>query len=238
MFSSTTSASVPSLHILVFCLACFLPVTALAMSEKEADDILQDTFTIVGYVGMSGENEYHDKPLNVIRAALFGAFDAKVTYDIEQDSRKDAGKPPLTTPLLSVAGQQVSSEDVLVRDDAPSVFKGLPERYNVFVSRKAVELAALRYTGHSVTRHAAPAPSDLLGAVRLTEQGYFATIDGLGDLPLEAKLEHITPQGQGYVLTGKVIPVMEDNEETKEHFSLELWPGDASGTWKRNYQVK
>ena len=59
------------------------------------------------------------------------------------------------------------------------------------------------------------------------------SIDGLGDAATESVLKKVEPQGDGYVLTGDVVEVMEGG--TPGTFRLVLVPGEAPGTWKRRY---
>lgn len=218
--------------------ALFQPCRAAELSQKEAQGILEDAFVIAGYTGLHGESDFAGKPGNVIRAALFGAFDAKMACEFERDRLKEEGKPPLpeSHPLFVVNGRSLMPDQVLSRGDVPSLFGGLPETYNVFISREAVELAALRYTGHAVSAHEAPGGEGFLGDTLLKEKGYFASIDGLGDLLVEPRLESVTPKGEGFVLAGKLF---EPDESAKPGtFTLELMPGDVAGTWKRQYTEK
>ncbi len=225
------------------CLCAALPACAApgaapaALAQQEAERILQDTFTIAGYVGLKGEADYAGKPQNIIAAALFGAFDAKMEYAFEQDRRKEQGEKPLpaSAPLFTVNGRALSPDQVRSRDNAPALFKGLPEQYTTLVSREAVELAALRYTGHAVARHVAPA-TGFFGDTILNDKGYFVCIDGLGDLPEEPRLAQVTPRGDGFTLSGEILQIMGDGEDGgSARFRLELTPGDAPGTWKRQY---
>ncbi len=234
-------------HILSFlrapaaCLAvsvlCALPCRAADLSRQEAEGILQDTHTIAGYMEIAGESDYAAKPDDVIAAALFGAFDAKMAYAWRQEQRKESGKKPLdpSVPLFTVAGQALAPSEVVLRSEAPDRFKGLSDRHTAFISRKALELSSLRYTGHAITRHAAPEGSDLLGDVILNDKGYFVCIDGLGDLMVEAVLRQVSPQDGGYLLTGELLQSMGDDGARPGEFKLILTPGEVPGTWKRQY---
>nr|MCR5220379.1 hypothetical protein [bacterium] len=82
-------------------------------------------------------------------------------------------------------------------------------------------------TGHKVTRHVASAPT------LLTDAGYFVVIDGLGDSGKEPKLHAVTPIAGGFLLTGEIANVFDDDEPPVEYFELKLAPGDAPGCWKR-----
>ena len=209
--------------------------SAAELSPKDARSVLEEAFIIAGYTGLHGESEFAGKPQNVIRAALFGAFDAKMRYVFEQDRLEEEGKPPLPAshPLFVVNGRALMPDQVKDRDEAPDLFTGLPEQYNVFISREAVELAALRYTGHSVAKHEAPGGEGFLGDTLLNDKGYFVSIDGLGDLIIEPELKSVTPRGEGFVLAGALL---EPDESAKPGaFALELMPGDVAGTWKRQY---
>ena len=206
-----------------------------ALSFDEARRIVQDTFTTWLYVGVKDEADYA-APENVIRAALFGAYDARAGFDYEQSLKKEKGeKPaPLSALLFSVGGQSVAAQQVVRQEDNPALFKGVPPvrmewgdtPRNVCIDRRAVELAALRFTGHAVTKHAAP--KDVL----LNEAGYFMLLDGLGDTGREAQLERVTPSGKGYVLSGTLKNLMDDGRPD-ESFRLTVAPGDAPGTWRR-----
>jgi len=105
------------LRILAACLAlavlCIMPCRAADLPRQEAERILQDTYIIAGYVGLNGESDYAGRPQNVIMAALFGAYDAKMAYVFEQDRRKEAGEKPLpaSTPLFTVAGRAAVQYD-------------------------------------------------------------------------------------------------------------------------------
>ena len=219
---------------------CAMPCTAAALSRDEAVQILYDTHTIAGYVGLYGEPSYAGKPQNVLAAALFGAYDAKMMFRYQQDQRREEGKKPLppSSPLFTAGGRSLAASQVLTRDDAPDLFRGLPEQYSAFVSREAAEIAALRYTGHAVKQHAAPAGNEFLGEVILNGKGYFVCIDGLGDLMHEPVLRQLSQKGSGFLLSGDIEQVMGDEgNAVPDTFTLELAPGDAPGTWKRQYVI-
>ena len=179
---------------------------------------------------------------NVIKAALFGCFDAKNEFNIEQDMRKEAGKQPLpgTSAMFSVNGTAVPANSVFFRHEAPNVFKGLAKSFTCFITRQAVEVAALRFTGHRITKHVAPKDDELLGETLLNDKGYFVSIEGLGDAPTDAELKKVEPQGDGFLLTGDVVDVFVDGIDHKKPstFRLVLTPGEAPGTWKRQYVEK
>lgn len=210
-------------------------VQSAELSFDEASRIVQDTFTIWLYVGVKDEADYA-KPENVIRAALFGAYDARTGFDYKQAMKKDEGeKPaPLSAPLFSVGGRSVAARQVVLQEDKPALFKGLPTvkmewgemPYNVHIDRQTVELAALRFTGRAVTKHIAPKD------VHLNEAGYFMLIDGLGDTGREPQLARVEPRGTGYVLSGTLKNEMGDGQPD-ESFRLSIAPGDAPGAWRR-----
>ena len=227
----------------LFLLACLalalsLPSAASALSQKEAEEVLKDTYTIHGYMELNGEKDYAGKPGNVAAAALFGAFDSAMSRMAENDTRKEEGKKPLPKdqPLFTVAGQGLAPGEVVMRDERPALFKGRPEQYNVFISRKACELAALRFTGREITTHVAP-KSGMLADTVLTDKGYFVCIEGLGDLGQEPVLKKVEPKGSGFVLTGVLEQVMDEPGAKPGHFKLVLAPGDQPGTWKRQFST-
>ncbi len=219
------------LVLLALCLA--LPASASALSKKEAEAILQDTFTIHGYMELDGEKDYAGKPGNVAAAALFGAFDAAMARQAEERPQ------PKNAPLFTVAGQALAPGELVMRDGNPGLFKGRPSKYNCFASRRAAELAALRFTGRGIKTHVAPKEGMLAGTI-LTDKGYFFAIDGLGDLGVEPVLKKIEPKGAGFVLTGVVEATMDGGDDGGKPaaFRLVLEPGDAPGTWKRQLSVK
>ncbi|MBQ6657054.1 MAG: hypothetical protein IJM64_07215 [Ottowia sp.] len=205
------------------------------LSFDEASRIVQDTFTIWLYEGVKDEADYA-KPENIIRAALFGAYDARAGFNYEQAMKKVKGEAsaPLSTPLFSVGGRSVAAQQVVLQEDKPALFKGLPSvkmewgeaSYNVHLDRQTVELAALRFTGRTVAKHTAPKD------VYLNEAGYFTLIDGLGDAGREPQLARVEPRGKGYVLSGTLKNEMDDGQPD-ESFHLSIVPGDAPGTWRR-----
>ena len=229
-----------TLFIIACCLAVICPSKANALSQDDALGILYDTHTIAGYVGLRGESDYAGNPQNIIAAALFGAYDAKMRYRFEQEQRKEEGKQklPLSAPLFKTGGYSIAPSQVLIRDEAPAVFKGIPAQYTAFVSREAAEISALRFTGHSIKQHMGPANNEFLGKVILNKNGYFVCIDGLGDLPEEPVLKQFLPKENGFILSGKLEQVMGDGDNADpDKFMLELSPGDVEGTWKRQYTV-
>ena len=210
-----------------------VPGTGLPLGE--ARRIVQDTFTTWQYVGVNDDTGYA-VPENVIRAALFGAYDARVGFDYEQSQKKEKGeKPaPLTALLFSVGTRSVTARQVVLQADNPVLFEGVPPvrmewgeaSCNVFIDRQTVELAALRFTGRAVTKHIAPKNA------LLTEAGYFVLFDGMGDSGLEVQLERVERSENGYVLTGTLKNLMGDKPPV-ESFRLSLVPGDTPGAWKR-----
>lgn len=208
-----------------------------ALSRREAEKVLQETFAVATYVELNGEEDYAGRPQEIIRAALFGAFDALMERLAEQDQRKARGEPPLPAhaPLITVARRSIPADRVLLRSASPAAFRGLPEQYTVFADRKAVELAALRYTGHAVTRHMAPGGKGYLGDTILNDGGYYMNIGELGEAAEEPRLRTIMPRGAGYVLRGDLVQLFKDAKRPPAAFTLELTPGDAPGTWKRRY---
>ena len=223
-------------------LALATPIMAADLSPKDAQRLLNDTKMLFSYLGLKGESDYAAKPENIIKAALFGCFDAKMSFNFEQEERKEAGKAalPKTTPLFKVNGKAVTANQVLMRDDAPNLFKNVPESFTCFIVKDAIALGALYFTGHSIKKHTAPKGNELLGDTLLNDKGYYVSIEGLGDAATESELKKIKPQGEGFVLTGKVVEVMDGGEEQNKAkiFRLELKPGEAPGTWKRQYIEK
>ena len=209
---------------------------AAQLDFAEAEKILEDTCLIWAYEGLKDENDYRDKPQNVVRAALFGAQDAYAGFKYHQYERKEQGQAalPRSTPLFTIGEQTFAADQVVEYGENPDAFKGLPrpdggilEHYTHRITRQAVELAALRFTGHKVMQHAAPA------STLLTDAGSFVVIDGLGDSGKEPKLHAVTPIAGGFLLTGEIANVFDNDEPPVEYFELELAPGDAPGCWKR-----
>lgn len=223
------------------CLVCLLIVfgvqlsiaNAEPLSKKEANKILQDTYLIFEYLKFTGEPSYKN-PANIIKAALFGAHEVRHSFDFKQEEAQEAGKKllPESTALFKIQNQAFVAKDVVFRSNNASLFKGLPEEYNVFVSRKACELAALRFTGHSIKLHMAPDQD-----TKLTAKGYFISIEGLGDILSEAHLKKINETQNGYILSG-VIESEQEESGKKKHFTLELTRGEVPGTWLRTYSEK
>lgn len=85
---------------------------------------------------------------------------------------------------------------MLLRSSSPAAFRGLPEQYTVFADRKAVEPAALRYTGHAVTRHMAPGGKGCPGDTILNDGGYYMNIGELGEAAEEPRLRTTTPRAR------------------------------------------
>ena len=232
------------LSVLALSLSLLLATSGMAadMSQAEAKRLLEDTKMIASYLDLKGESDYAKMPQHIIEAALFGCYDAKMQFAYEQEQRKETGKPALpgTSALFTVNGKAVTADQVLRREDAPDLFKNLAESFTCFITRDAVSLAALQFTGHALKKHSVPKGNEFFGDSLLNDKGYFVCIDGLGDAPTEAVLKKVTPQGNGFLLTGEVIEVMGDPEEHKKPgtFRLELTPGDVPGTWKRQYTEK
>lgn len=228
-----------SIMTLLLSLALSTSVMAADLSQDDAKRLLKDTKTIASYLELKGESDYAGKPQNVIKAALFGCFETKNEFNIAQDTRKEEGKQPLpeTAAMFSVNGTDVPANSVLFRHENPNAFKGLSESYTCFITRQAVEIGALRYTGHRITKHVAPKGDEFLGETLLNDKGYFVSIEGLGDAPTSAELKKIEPKGDGFVLTGDVVEEFIDHDEHKKPstFRLELTPGEAPGAWKRQY---
>lgn len=139
----------------------------------------------------------------------------------------------VAAPVPSAAGVLERAQAELF-DEPPNNGSGSRTPYNVFVSREAAELAALRYTGHTLPADAVPR-GILAAGVLAREEGYFFVVDGIGDNGREAVLDSITPKGEGYVLSGTLRDYFGDEGggSKKTTFTLELAPGDAPGTWKR-----
>ena len=232
-----------SLFTVLAVMAAFIPArpgSAATLPQQEAERLLSDTYTLLCYMDLTGEADYADKPQNVLRAALFGAYDAKMGFAYEQEMRTEAGKPPLpaNAPLFSVDGKPLPADQVVRRDeDSTGIFNNLPEEFTCFITKEAVELAAPYFTGHRFGEHVDPGELEGLGRVILNDKGYFVSIDGLGDPGSEPVLKQIEPQGNGFVLTGEIEEYMGDPDETKAApaFRLELMPGEVPGAWKRQY---
>ncbi|MBO4368502.1 MAG: hypothetical protein J5803_00140, partial [Desulfovibrio sp.] len=161
-----------------------LPTKAMAaeLSQADAKRLLQDTALIESYLNLKGESDYVGDPLNIIKAALFGAFDAKMSFLYKQENRKEEKKDllPQNAPLFVVDGKSVTADQVIMRDEASDLFKNLPETCTGFITRNAVELAALYFTGHRIKEHKAPKGDEMLGDTILKENGYYISIEGLG----------------------------------------------------------
>ena len=209
---------------------------AAQLDFAEAEKILEDTCLIWAYEGLKDENDYRGKPQNVVRAALFGAQDAYAWFKYRQNEQREQGQAalPRSMPLFTIGERTFTADQVVEYDENPDAFKGLSrpdggmvDHYTHRITRQAVELAALRFTGHKMTQHAAPA------STLLTDTGYFVVIDGLGDSGKEPKLRAVTPIAGGFLLTGEIANVFANDEPPVEYFELELAPGDAPGCWKR-----
>lgn len=239
-----TTKQISWLSLLIIAILCILPNLAKAsdLSKAKANQLLEDTTLMSAYLNLKGESDYIKNEENIIKAALFGAFDAKSRFIFEQEERNEKGKKPLpkTTALFSVNGKSITPDKVLMRNEAASVFKNYAETFTCFISKDAAELAALYFTGHTLKKHFAPQNDALLGRTILTDNGYYVSIEGLGDQGTEAKLKNIKAQGNGFVLTGNVISVMDDGDTNAKPktFRLILTPGEVSGSWKRQYSEK
>lgn len=219
------------------------------LERAQAEQILQDTHSAMSYAGVAVEADFR-KPENIVAAARWGAYDAKAGLQFAREQRREKGLPPGPDIILGVNGKKLGPEAGQSPDEAPARFQGLPQAqlfdeppnngsgsrtpYNVFVSREAAELAALRYTGHTLPADAVPR-GILAAGVLAREEGYFFVVDGIGDNGREAVLDSITPKGEGYVLSGTLRDYFGDEGggSKKTSFTLELAPGDAPGTWKR-----
>ena len=234
--------SIPKTFAALFAL-CLCAATASAASARaeelafaEAERIVRDSFALWFYAGLKDEADY-EKPENVIRAALFGLYDARAGFDYEQWEKKERGEAPapLSTPLFTVDGRSVAAGRVVRDEDNPALFADAPRvkmewgemPCNVAIDRQTVELAALRFTGHAVKTHVAPEGAFLKG------ETYFTLIDGLGDTGQEPVLERIDPDGAGYLLSGTLKSPMAADDWPDASFVLKIMPGDAPGTWKR-----
>ena len=54
------------------------PLFASELSREGAESLLRDTFTIAAHTGLNGGSDYAGRPENIIGAALFGAFNARM----------------------------------------------------------------------------------------------------------------------------------------------------------------
>ncbi len=226
-----------SIFTIIFCETNCI---ALELTHEEAEKILKNTATMSWYMDINGENDYKKDDINIIRVALFGLFDAKTEflYNQEQIVEKGKKKLPENTPLFTVNGKAVTADQVVMREDSPQLFKDISDDFMCFMTRDAVSLAALYFTGHNLKEHIAPKDNDMIGEVLLNKNGYFIGIEGMGDTATEAKLKNIAPQGNGFVLTGEVVEIASgepSEQSTPWSFRLELAPGDAPGTWKRQF---
>ena len=207
-------------------------VLAEKLSNEEATQIMVDAMTIAGYVGIKGEADYQKNPQNILRAALFGGYDAKMEYNFEQSLRKEEGQPllPADAPLFTINGKTFRPDDVLNREDNPELFEGIPEQYDIFITKQGVELAALRFTGHKVAKHQKLSGEGFLCDTIFSTNGYYLSIEGLGDIGIEPELQSVEETKTGYILHVKLVQVME-NEEAPKMIRLELNPGEVADTW-------
>ncbi len=213
------------------------PLHAAELSREEAESLLWDTFTIAAYTGLNGESDYAGKPENIICAALFGAFNARMERDFQQEYREqNSGSPlPDDTPLFTVCGNPLMPEGVYTRENYPSFFNGLPETVTAFVSREAAELSALRFTGHPFSEHRLPPAGSILGETKLTAKGYFISVEGLGDVPIGVNPKMFSHEGNSWVLMGELIDMNAEDDTPMPRFRLTLYPGEIPGTWRRQY---
>ena len=235
MYRLLTKLLAPAVIAAGCCLS--FPVLAADLSEEEAKSIMYDTFTISEYTGLNGESDYAQNHGSIILAALFGAFDAKMGFAYDQECRRENGEEPLPKdlPLFTVAGRSLAPSAVVLRGESPEFFTGMPEQYTALVSREAVELAALRYTGHAVLEHRVPDANTIFSDIALTDRGYLIGVDGLGDIPMDIVLKAMSREKDGYILRGELIDYNAEDGEP-DTFTLALYPGDAPGTWKRQYE--
>ncbi len=213
------------------------PLHAAELSREEAESLLWDTFTIAAYTGLNGESDYAGKPENIICAALFGAFNARMERDFQQEYRAQNGGSPLPddTPLFTVCGKPLMPEGVYTRENYPSFFHDLPETITAFVSREAAELSALHFTGHPISEHRLPPAGSILGETKLTAKGYFISVEGLGDVPIGVNPKMFSHEGNSWVLMGELIDMNAEDDTPMPRFRLTLYPGEVPGTWRRQY---
>ncbi|MCR4667695.1 MAG: hypothetical protein K5657_10490 [Desulfovibrio sp.] len=210
------------------------------MSKENAEKIFNETHTIYIQTGNTGESSYI-KEENILKAALFGAYDAKIHFLDEQDRLREAGKPlhPDSFPLLNEGGRIFTADMVQFKwDNAdPDLFNEIPEIYDIFISRDAVEIAALHFTGHTLKKHISLKGEEFLDDTLTTEKGYYIIVEALGDTYYTSTLENIQKEKDGFVLTGKIKekPGGDENLAKTVAFRLRLFPGEVSGTWKREY---
>ncbi len=214
------------------------PLHAAELSREEAESLLWDTFTIAAYTGLNGESDYAGKPENIICAALFGAFNAKMEWDFQQEYRaQNGGSPqPDDMPLFTVCGKPLMPEGVHTREDYPSFFRNVPETFTAFVSREAAELSALHFTGPLLSEHRLPPAGSMLGETKLTAKGYFISVEGLGDVPIGVDPKMFSHEGNSWVLMGELVDLNAEDDAPLPRFRLKLYPGEVPGAWKRQYE--
>ena len=239
--------SIKLLHLLKSCILtlCFIfpfalqgtALKAAPLDQAEATQIMADTITISGYLALKGEESYKDKPQNVLRAAIFAAYNAKMEFNLEQSVRKEDGEEllPPTSTIFAVGGKKFLPDDVLSREDNPELFEGIPEQYGVFVTKNGVELAALQFTGHKVSHPQKLECEGFLCDSIPNSKGYYANIEGLGDLGVEPELMNVQETKNGFILEVKLVQTMGEESEAPKFIRLELTPGEAPGTWKTKY---
>ena len=219
----------------LFCLALLpaLSASGAELSRQEAEALLDASFSLSAAAGLADEGDFAGKPENVILAGLYCAWDAKHAWQAAQDRRADP-----QAPVIKAGKAQAGRSEIEVdRARRPALFRGRPEKYTAFASRRAVELAALTCTGHAVKEHRAPAGEGFLGDTLLDARGYFYAIGGI-EVPIESpRLLEMKKRDGGYVLTGSIVR----NEYSANPgarvgtFELVLAPGDAPGAWKRRW---
>ena len=226
--------------MLAFSLFSASPLCAADLSRDEAESVLWDTFTIASYTGLNGESDYAGEPGNIICAALFGAFNARMEFDFRQEYMEQNGGSASSedAPLFTVNGRPLMPDGVHTRENYPSFFRGVPEQYTAFVSREAAELAALHFTGRILKEHRQPAAGGILGETQLTPKGYFIGVDGLGDIPIDLVVRKYAREGEAWIIAGDLIDMNADDGDAPSTFLLRLTPGEAPGTWKRQYMEK
>ena len=123
-------------------------------------------------------------------------------------------------------------------EDNPELFEGIPEQYGIFINKKAAELAALRFTGHKLTNHQKLTGECFLCDTIFKNNGYYLSIEGLGDIDVEPELQSVQEQNNTFILEVKLVQVMDGENEAPKIIHLQLNPGEVNGTWKINYIEK
>ena len=246
------------LYLFAATLLCahFYNASASEMSKEEAVEILRDTITIT-YNSLPDESRF-DNSDNVIKAALFGAFEAKANFKSKMLPAKEKGQTVTQSNVLFQVGEEIFYADqVTTQSESPEIFRNIPkpenapDYYTDFISKRAVELAALRYTGHKITKHSAPKnmwlndkgyfnyfshmQSYINPHILINEKGYLIIIEEIG-IKMTFKLMEVIPKNDGYVINALLTQYdynHSNNEPESIVVKLELIPGDVAGTWKR-----